>query len=321
MLKHTHQKIHHHKSALATLSACCGVAILLEFAPAYFNNMSQPTVLVLQHPQLSQCDLAALSFLPAFVKSDYLFNQTTLRMPVTADFRLPEQVGATLMAQHIDFAILPDLPFEHLGLIVSDMDSTFITIECVDEIAAGVGLKDQVTAITERSMRGELDFEASLRARVALLKGLPEGELQYVYEHVLQPSPGAAWLLKECKQHGVKFMLVSGGFTYFTERLRQKYGLDYAFANQLTAQAGQLTGTLSGQIIDAQAKADLLAEYTQKLDLQPNQTLAMGDGANDIPMIQAAGFGVAYHAKPKTQAAANIQVRFGGLDVVRKWFR
>jgi phosphoserine phosphatase len=277
-------------------------------------------VLVLQHSNLRQCDLSALyTIIP--LTSEYTFNDSVLRLPVRADFQLTELVQTQLLRQQIDFAIVPDQSFADLGLIISDMDSTLITIECVDEIAAGVGLQSQVAAITERSMRGEIDFEQSLRARVALLKGLPLTELQHVYENVLKLSPGAEWLLQQCHEYGVKFMLVSGGFTYFTERLQQQYGLDYTFANQLVVKNDALTGELTGRIIDAQTKADLLIEYRNKLGLDKLQVVAMGDGANDIPMLQEAGFGVAYHAKPKTQAATSISVRFGGLDVVCKWFR
>lgn len=277
-------------------------------------------VLVLQHPQLAQRDLGCLKTLfptlPALI-----FNHTVLRLPVTTGFRLPENTQAALQAQQIDTAVLADYAFADLGLLVSDMDSTLITIECVDEIAAGVGLKHEVAAITERAMRGELDFEQSLRQRVALLRGLPESELQRVYDHVLRLSPGAKYLLAECRAHNVPFLLVSGGFTYFTERLRRQLGFEHAHANTLETNNGKLTGTLSGRIIDAQAKADLLREYRLRLNLQPWQTLALGDGANDVPMLTAAGIGVAYHAKPKTREAADIAVQFGGLDVVRKWFR
>lgn len=277
-------------------------------------------VLVLQHANLRQCDLSALhTIIPP--TPEYTFNDSVLRLPVSTDFQLAQSVQAQLLEQQIDFAIVPDQSFADLGLIISDMDSTLITIECVDEIAAGVGLQSQVAAITERSMRGEIDFEQSLRARVALLKGLPVTELQRVYENMLKLSPGAQWLLQQCHEYDVKFMLVSGGFTYFTERLQRQYGLDYTFANQLVVKNDALTGELAGKIIDAQAKADLLAEYRDKLGLDKLQVVAMGDGANDIPMLQAAGFGVAYHAKPKTQATTSISVRFGGLDTVRKWFR
>ena len=148
-------------------------------------------------------------------------------------------------------------------------------------------------------MRGELDFEQSLRKRVALLAGLDERVLEEVYENVLQLSPGAEFLLEECKRNDVKFMLVSGGFTFFTERLQRRLGLDFHFANVLEVENGKLTGRLKGRIIDAQAKADLLREYRKRLALVPWQVVAMGDGANDIPMIREAGFGIAYRRNRK----------------------
>lgn len=169
-------------------------------------------------------------------------------------------------------------------------------------------------------MRGELDFEQSLRKRVALLAGLDECVSEEVYENVLQLSPGAEFLLEECKRNDVKFMLVSGGFTFFTERLQQRLGLDFHFANVLEVENGKLTGRLKGRIIDAQAKTDLLREYRERLGLAPWQVVAMGDGANDIPMIREAGFGIAYRAKLKTEANADACVRFGGLERIRGWF-
>ena len=277
------------------------------------NEMKK--VLVLQHGNLGACDWSAFGSLVSA-----LSEKSVLRVPVDDDFELTDEMRAGLIAQQIDGAVLPDVAFADLGLIVSDMDSTLITIECVDEIAAGVGLKDQVAAITEQSMRGELDFEQSLRKRVALLAGLDECVLEEVYENVLQLSPGAEFLLEECKRNGVKFMLVSGGFTFFTERLQQRLGLDFHFANVLEVENGKLTGRLKGRIIDAQAKADLLREYRKRLALAPWQVVAMGDGANDIPMIREAGFGIAYRAKPKTEANADACVRFGGLERIRGWF-
>ncbi len=277
-----------------------------------------PRVLVLQHPALYQCDLSVLNTLrlpPAAV------NGSVLRIPVSETFRLPETTAAELNRQRIDHAVLPDLAFADLGLIVSDMDSTLITIECVDEIAAGVGLKAQVAEITEQAMRGELDFEQSLRRRVALLEGLDEQVLQQVYEQILQLSPGAGYLLAECKKHGVAFLLVSGGFTFFTERLQQRLGFEYQHANVLEISDGLLTGKLTGRIIDARAKAELLAEYREKLGLAAHQVVAMGDGANDIPMLLEAGTGIAYHAKPKAQQHADACINFGGLETVRGWFR
>ena len=244
-----------------------------------------------------------------------------IRMPVGGDFSPTAEMRENMRRMETDFAVLPDMDFGELGLIVSDMDSTLITIECIDEIAACTGLKERVAEITERAMRGELDFEQSLRSRVALLAGLDERVLAEVYENVLRLSPSAEFLLDECKAHGVKFMLVSGGFTFFTERLQQRLGFEYQHANVLEIENGKLTGRLKGRIIDAQAKADLLREYRSRLGLQPHQVLAMGDGANDIPMLKEAGIGVAYRAKPKAQAVADACINFGGLERVRGWFK
>lgn len=271
------------------------------------------STLIFQHPDIAACTLPDL---PGLTR-----NAHTARAAVAEGFALQPSEQARLRSQHIDHAVLPDMAFSELGLIVSDMDSTLITIECIDEIAAGAGLKDQVAEITERSMRGELDFEQSLRQRVGLLKGLDERFLQDVYDHVLQLSPGAEYLLEECKKHQVKFMLVSGGFTFFTERLQKRLGLDYQYANVLETADGKLTGRLLGRIIDARAKADLLIQHRTLLDLEKHQVLAMGDGANDIPMLEEAGIGIAYRAKPKAQEHADASIHFHGLEAVRGWFR
>ncbi|HFC6396390.1 TPA: phosphoserine phosphatase SerB [Neisseria meningitidis] len=275
-----------------------------------------PHALVLQFPSTEALPSDFSSSLPEPDCAD----EKRMRFLVEEGFSLSEKDAALLGSRQIDHAVLPDMDFGELGLIVSDMDSTLITIECVDEIAAGVGLKDKVAEITERSMRGELDFEQSLRSRVALLAGLDEQILADVYENVLKLSPGAEFLLDECKRHDVKFLLVSGGFTFFTERLQQRLGFEYQHANVLEIENGRLTGRLKGRIIDAQAKADLLREYRSRLGLQPHQVLAVGDGANDIPMLKEAGIGVAYRAKPKAQAAADACINFGGLERVRGLF-
>ena len=162
-----------------------------------------------------------------------------IRMPVGGDFSPTAEMRENMRRMETDFAVLPDMDFDELGLIVSDMDSTLITIECVDEIAACAGLKERVAEITERAMRGELDFEQSLRSRVALLAGLDERVLAEVYENVLKLSPGAEFLLDECKRHNVKFLLVSGGFTFFTERLQQRLGFEYQHANILEIENGR----------------------------------------------------------------------------------
>ncbi|MDO4878618.1 MAG: phosphoserine phosphatase SerB [Neisseria sp.] len=273
--------------------------------------------LVLQHEDFSRCDLGGLAGLAGPSEST---GAKVLRFAVAEGFTLPDGLAGDLARQEIDWAILPRYRFADLGLIVSDMDSTLITIECVDEIAAVAGLGGEVAAITEQAMRGELDFEQSLRRRVGLLAGLPLGVLQEVYGRTLHLSPGAESLLGECRRHNVKFMLVSGGFTFFTDRLTTRLGLDYAFANILDTEGGRLTGRLNGRIIDAAAKAGLLREYRDKLNLGHVQVAAVGDGANDIPMLQEAGWGIAYRAKPKTEAAADACIRYGGLDRLRGWF-
>lgn len=200
------------------------------------------------------------------------------------------------------------------GLVVMDMDSTLISIECIDEIADMQGLKPQVSAITEAAMRGEIDFAESLRRRVALLEGLEESALQRVYDERLQLNPGAELMLEELKKHGIKTLLVSGGFTFFTERLKARLALDFAHANTLEIVDGRLTGQVLGDILDAQAKADWLTHIRGELELRPEQVIAMGDGANDLKMMAQAGTGIAYHAKPIVRTQATFALNFVGLN-------
>ena len=200
------------------------------------------------------------------------------------------------------------------GLVVMDMDSTLISIECIDEIADMQGLKPQVSEITESAMRGEIDFAESLRRRVALLKGLDEGALQRVYDERLQLNPGAEVMLAELKKHGIKTLLVSGGFVFFTDRLKARLGLDFTQANTLEIVNGKLTGNVSGKIVDAQGKADWLNHVREELGLKTEQVIAMGDGANDLKMMAQAGVSIAYHAKPVVRAQASYALNFVGLD-------
>jgi phosphoserine phosphatase len=208
-------------------------------------------------------------------------------------------------------------------LIAFDMDSTLINIECVDEIADAAGRKTEVAAITEAAMRGEItDYKESLRQRVALLKGVTVAHMEEVYTRRLQLNPGAEALVKACKQAGLKVLLVSGGFTFFTDRIKERLGIDFARSNVLEvesgANCGQLTGRLVdqpwGDICDGAEKRRTLLEVSTLLGIAPEQCIAMGDGANDLPMMGVAGLSVAYHAKPAVREQAMVAINSGGLD-------
>lgn len=200
------------------------------------------------------------------------------------------------------------------GLFVTDMDSTLIDIECIDEVADLAGRKDEVSRITEAAMRGEIDFAESLTRRVAQLEGLPESALAEVYDRRLQLNPGAEALIAALKVTGIHTVLVSGGFTYFTERLKARLGFDAAHANALEARDGRLTGRLAGPIIDAFAKAGVLRDARHRLGLAQDQTIAIGDGANDLLMLREAGLAIAFRAKPTLRAVADVCLDHAGLD-------
>jgi phosphoserine phosphatase len=199
-------------------------------------------------------------------------------------------------------------------LVAMDMDSTLITIECIDEIADMQGLKPQVSAITEAAMRGELDFASSLTQRVALLKGLDASALQRVYDERLQVSMGGEAMLAAVKAAGLKTLLVSGGFTFFTERLQQRLGLDFTHANVLEIENGKLTGRVVGGIVDAAEKMRTVERVCEQLGIDPEQAIVMGDGANDLQMMGIAGLSVAFRAKPVVRAQAGVALNFSGLD-------
>ncbi|MHB9839081.1 phosphoserine phosphatase SerB [Paraburkholderia terrae] len=207
------------------------------------------------------------------------------------------------------------------GLVAMDMDSTLITIECIDEIADFCGLKAEVAAITEASMRGEIkDFNESLTRRVALLKGLEASALEKVYEQRLQLSPGAEKMLAGAKAAGMKTLLVSGGFTFFTEKLQARLGLDFTRANTLEIVDGKLTGRVLGEIVNADVKARTLREACDKLGIEPTRAIAMGDGSNDLKMMAAAGLSVAFRAKPVVREAASVAFNHVGLDGLLRLF-
>jgi len=222
----------------------------------------------------------------------------------------------------LDYAFVePGKTLRDFGLVAMDMDSTLITIECIDEIADFCGLKAEVAAITEASMRGEIkDFNESLRRRVALLKGLDASALERVYDERLQLSPGAEAMLAGAKAAGLRTLLVSGGFTFFTEKLKARLDLDFTNANTLEIVDGKLTGNVLGEIVNADVKARTLRETCAKLGIVPAQAIVMGDGSNDLKMMAEGGLSVAFRAKPVVRAAASVALNYVGLDGLLRLF-
>ena len=215
--------------------------------------------------------------------------------------------------------IEPPLVLNDFKLIAFDMDSTLINIECIDEIADAAGRKAEVSTITEAAMRGEIsDFKDSLRKRVALLKGVRQEALDDVFTNRLRLNPGAKELVDTCKQHGMKVLLVSGGFTFFADRVGHMLNIDFTRSNVLEIADGHLTGQLVdqpwGDICDGAEKRKKLLETCADMGISPKQSIAMGDGANDLLMMGVAGLSVAYHAKPKVREQAMVSIQAGGLD-------
>lgn len=225
------------------------------------------------------------------------------------------EIRSLCEAAQIDLAHLPSQKtLADFSLVAMDMDSTLITIECIDEIADMQGLKPQVAEITEAAMRGELDFSESLQRRVGLLKGLDAGALQQVLDQRLRLSPGAEKMLQAVQRAGLKTLLVSGGFTFFTEHLKQRLGLDFTHANQLEIEHGKLTGRVLGGIVDAEQKRRTVTEICQQIGVGTDRAIVMGDGANDLKMMGIAGLSLAFRAKPVVRSQANIALNFVGLD-------
>jgi len=234
---------------------------------------------------------------------------------------MPETIRQGLAHEQLDWAIVPaGRTLDDFKLVVFDMDSTLINIECIDELADFAGRKAEVSAITEAAMRGEMDYRDSLKKRVAVLAGLDARVLARVFSERLLLNPGARELLDALQNANIHTALLSGGFTYFTERLRIELGLDFATSNELEIVGGKLTGRVVGDIVDAQAKADTLRSLTREFGLEQNQVMAVGDGANDLLMMAAAGTSVAYHAKPATQAKALHAINHGGLDGILNFY-
>jgi len=238
---------------------------------------------------------------------------------IQAIMTFPREISPGLVIQ----GFTPPLALKDFKLIAFDMDSTLINIECVDEIADAAGRKAEVAAITEATMRGDIaDFKESLRRRVALLRGVTVADMEQVYVERLQLNPGAAELVAACKAAGLKVLLVSGGFTFFSDRIRDRLDIDFTRSNVLEIESGpncgQLTGRMVdqpwGDICDGAEKRKMLLETCAELGISPKQAIAMGDGANDLPMMAEAGLSVAYHAKPKVREQAMVSINQGGLD-------
>jgi phosphoserine phosphatase len=271
--------------------------------------------LILQGPAADAASIERLAAIAGAAQITAIDAHAWRCSGVAHDDALRQRIDAECFAAQLDYAFVePGLRLTDFRLLAMDMDSTLITIECIDEIADMQGLKPQVAEITEAAMRGEIEFGESLMRRVALLKGLDANALQAVYDERLRLSPGAANLLAAAKSAGLKTLLVSGGFTYFTDRLKERHALDHTRSNLLEIVDGKLTGRVVGDIVDAGEKKRTVERVCASLGISPQQAIVMGDGANDLEMMKVAGMSVAYRAKPVVRAQASVALNFMGLD-------
>ena len=275
--------------------------------------------LVIQGEDVETSDLKALAKLVAGTAIERI-SDSGFRIK-GADPSLKGEVAGLCAEARLDWGYVEEgRKLSDFRLLAMDMDSTLICIECIDEIADFAGRKAEVAAVTAAAMRGEIDWPESLRRRVASLKGLEESTLARVYDERLRFNPGAEKLIGAARRAGLKTLLVSGGFTYFTDRVREQLGLDYAYSNVLVADAGRLTGEVTGPLVDAAGKKGHVARLMREMGLASRQVLAIGDGANDLPMMAEAGTSIAYHAKPVVKAQASYALDFAGLDGVLNLF-
>jgi phosphoserine phosphatase len=256
-----------------------------------------------------------------------LAGATAVEQVGPAAFRLAggvasEEIATLCAGVEADYAGVPaGRQLAEFRLVAMDMDSTLITIECIDELADLVGKKTEIAAITAAAMRGELDYPESLRQRVAALAGIDLAAVESVYTERLRLSPGAEVMLARLRALGIKTLLVSGGFTFFTERLKQRLQLDFAQSNILEIDQGKLTGGLIGEIVDGTRKARIVADTARQLGIPASQIITMGDGANDLPMMAESGVSIAYRAKPKVREKATYSFNYVGLDGLLNLFR
>ena len=271
--------------------------------------------LVMQGPGAAQALLTDVAALARPARSVAISEHALRFEDVDASLEVRDRVAAAAYAAGVDATfIAAGRTLADFRLVAMDMDSTLITIECIDEIADMQGLKAQVSEITEAAMRGELDFAASLARRVALLEGLDASALQRVYDERLRISPGGEAMLAAVRAAGLKTLLVSGGFTFFTDRLKERLALDYTHANVLEVAGGRLTGRVLGGIVDAEEKKRTVERVCAELGIAPARAIVMGDGANDLRMMGIAGLSLAFRAKPVVRQQASVALNFCGLD-------
>ena len=238
-----------------------------------------------------------------------------IALDIYFDDEAPGEILHMLEAENLDYAFQDPLT-RSKKLLIADMDSTIINVECLDEIADFLGIKGKVSPITEAAMRGEINFEDALNERVSLLKGLNIANLQTIFNERVKLNPGAITMVKTMNANGANTVLISGGFTYFTERVSKATGFKANYANILLHKNGELTGKVKKPIVDANTKIETLRQFQKKGNLKNCETIAIGDGANDIPMLLGAGIGVGYYPYPATAQASDVKIKHGDLTAL-----